>query len=301
MLNITLPGTGGTMPLKNRWLSSCILSLNGHSILIDCGEGTQIALKNTGHKFKSVDAICITHFHADHILGLPGFLLTMSNEGRTEPVTIFGPEGIEYVVKRLCVVAPYLTFDINFEEIKSFDSFYKKQLIITPFRTKHSIPCIGYPFEVNRVGKFNVQKAKQNNVPLSVWSVLQKQKSVTFDGKLYTSDMVLEGPRRGIKFTYCTDSRPTESIRNAAQGSDLFVCEGMYGDDGKILQAKEKGHMLFSEAARLAKDAGVDKLLLTHYSPSLEYPEKEIESAKSIFENTECGYDGKSIDLNFKD
>ena len=299
MLKVTLLGTSGTMPLKNRWLSSCLVTYNGHSILIDCGEGTQIACKCSGNKFKPIDVICITHFHADHISGLPGLLLTMSNEGRTEPVTIIGPRGIERYVRALCMIAPNLQFDIELVEYSPDFSFKVDDMIIRAFPLRHSVFCIGYVIDLPRAGKFDVEKAKKNNVPLKVWSALQKNECVEFEGVKYTPDMVLGEQRKGIKLTYCTDTRPVRSIVENASGSDLFICEGMFGDEEKGLRAKESGHMLVSEAAKLALEANAARLWLTHYSPSLTEPEEYIDNARAIFPDTELGFDGKTETLRF--
>ena len=299
MLKVTLPGTGGTVPMKNRWLSSCLLSSNGHSVLIDCGEGTQIALKCAEQKVKPIDTICITHFHADHISGLPGLLLTMSNEGRTEPITIAGPVGVGNVVRSLCVIAPQLPYRVDFIEYEKGLCFKSADIIIKAFPLRHSIPCIGYSFELKRSGKFDTEKAKLNNVPLPAWSRLQKMEEVEYNGRVYTPDMVLGAERKGIKVTYATDTRPTSAIYENALDSDLFICEGMFGDNDLLSHAKEKRHMLFSEAASLAVSAKAKKLWLTHYSPSLKEPEEYIQNALDIFPFTECGFDGKTIDLQF--
>ena len=302
MIRVTLLGTGGTMPLKNRWLSSCLLSVFGHSVLIDCGEGTQIALKWAGQKSKPIDVICFTHFHADHISGLPGFLLTMSNEGRTEPLTMIGPVGLETIVRALCLIAPNLTFDIRFIEIPSDGTIIQSEpLTITPFRVRHGVPCLGYCFELKRAGKFDKEKALKNEVPLKVWSKLQHQDSVTYNGVVYTSDMVLGAPRKGLKVTYTTDTRPVKNIAVHAAGSDLLICEGMFAEEDKLERAIETGHMLFSEAAGIASQAQVKKLWLTHYSPSLEYPEEGLSFASAVFPQTECGFDGKTEDLLFEE
>ena len=302
MIRVTLLGTGGTMPLKNRWLSSCLLSVFGHSVLIDCGEGTQIALKWAGQKSKPIDVICFTHFHADHISGLPGFLLTMSNEGRTEPLTMIGPVGLVSIVRALCLIAPNLTFDIRFIEIPSDGTVIQSEpLTITPFRVRHGVPCLGYCFELKRVGKFDKEKALKNEVPLKVWSKLQHQDSVIYNDVVYTSDMVLGAPRKGLKVTYTTDTRPVKNIAVHAAGSDLLICEGMFAEEDKLERAIETGHMLFSEAAGIASQAQVKKLWLTHYSPSLEYPEEGLSFASAVFPQTECGFDGKTEDLLFEE
>lgn len=302
MLDVTLLGTGGMMPLKNRWLSSCLIKHMGHSILIDCGEGTQIALKQSENKFKPIDMICITHFHADHISGLPGFLLSMSNEGRTEPVTMIGPVGLKRVVQSLCIIAPNLPFELRcLEYPKEVQEFVFGDIKITPFHAEHGIPCLGYNLKLRRVGKFDTEKARKNHVPMKIWGQLQKQDTVIYEGKEYQSGMVLGSPRKGIKVTYCTDSRPTENIIAHARNADLLIYEGMFGDDKKLPRARETGHSLFSEAGELAKAAGVKKLWLTHYSPSLTEPAEYEEMIKSIFAGTELGYDGKQETIYFSE
>ncbi len=299
MLNVTMLGTGGMMPLKNRWLTSCIINSEGHSILVDCGEGTQIALKNTDCRLKPIDMICITHFHADHISGLPGFLLSMGNEGREEPVTIIGPKGIEQTVRSICVIAPNLPFEIKFAEAVGKNDLRCGSIEIVPFEVKHSTECVGYSFILPRRGKFNVEKAKMNDVPMKIWNSLQKYGEVEFEGKLYTYDMVSDGERHGIKVTYCTDTRPTGNIVKYAEHSDLFICEGLYYEPEKLDRAKKTGHMLYSEAAKLALKSGVKEMWLTHYSPAVTEPEAGIEQAKDIFPNTKCGYDGKTVTIPF--
>lgn len=300
MLRVTLPGTGGTMPRKDRWLSCCMLSLNGKSVLVDCGEGTQLALKFAGCKANTIDTICITHFHADHIAGLPGLLLTMSGESRTAPVTMIGPPGLNRCVRSLCVVAPNLPFEVRCVEFHNGDILPEKgKLTIKPFPVRHSIPTLGYSFSLRRSGVFEPQRAKQNEVPLHLWKVLQREESAEWNGRLFTPDMVLGPERRGLKVTYTTDTRPVPRISEEAADADLLICEGMYGSDDKLPRAKESGHMLFSEAALLAAKANVRRLWLTHYSPSLDDPTEYLAAATDIFPDTECGFDGKTIDLSY--
>lgn len=301
MVEVTLLGCGGMLPTKERWLTSCLISCQGHSILVDCGEGTQIALKCAGKKVKPIDLICITHFHADHISGLPGLLLSMGNEGREEPVTIAGPTGIVRTVQSLCVIAPNLPFEIKFVEMKQPETFNSVLLTVTPFELRHSIRCFGYSFTLPRIGKFNTEKAIRNGVPMCIWSRLQKNGKVEYENRLYDYSEVSDEPRKGLKVTYCTDSRPVENIAVHAENSDLFICEGLYYEPEKIERAKKTGHMLYSEAARLAKKANVKEMWLTHFSPAVTEPETGIDYARDIFPNTECGTDGKSIDLVFEE
>lgn len=300
MIDVTLLGTGGTMPLTKRRLSSAYLRLCGKGLLIDCGEGTQVALRECGYTFKPCGVMCFTHFHADHISGLPGFLLSMGNEGRSEPLHIIGPRGVREVVESLRIIAPELPFEIKFTELcDNVEYLSADGYKITAFRVKHNIPCYGYRFDIERAGKFNVDKAKANNVPMQAWSKLQKGLTVELDGVTYTRDMVLDAPRRGIAITYCTDSRPCRNIEQQATFADLFICEGMYGDDDKYERACESMHMTFREACEIADTARAERLWLTHFSPSLAEPEEFAEFADSLFKGAKVGYDGLSETIRF--
>lgn len=302
MLDICLLGTGGMMPLPHRWLTSLMARYNGTSILIDCGEGTQIAMKEKGWSPKPIDVICFTHFHADHISGLPGMLLTMGNAERTEPLLLIGPKGLTKIVNCLRVIAPELPFEIKCLEITepeqafAFDGFR-----IEAYRVNHNVICYGYSIVVDRIGKFDVERAQAFNIPRNCWNRLQKGEIIEIDGRTFTPDMVLGEARKGLKVTYCTDTRPTEGIVDHAKEADLFICEGMYGEPDKAQKAKEYKHMTFYEAAQMAKSAGVRELWLTHYSPSLIRPEEYMQEVREIFPNAVAAKDGRSIDLLFRE
>lgn len=301
MLDICLLGSGGMMPLPYRWLTSLMVRYNGSSLLIDCGEGTQIAIKEKGWSFKPIDVICFTHYHGDHISGLPGLLLTMGNAERKEPLTLIGPKGLERVVNALRVIAPELPFPIIFKEISGpEEEFFLNGYRLKAFRVNHNVPCYGYTLELDRAGKFQLEKAMELNIPKMYWSRLQKGETIADGNMTYTPDMVLGKQRKGIKLTYCTDTRPTQSIVDHAMYSDLFICEGMYGEKGKEAKAREYKHMTFYEAAKLAKAAEVKELWLTHYSPSLTYPEEFMEDVRKIFPAAKAGKDRKSVELDFE-
>lgn len=302
MLDVCLLGTGGMMPLPYRWLTSLMLRYNGSSLLIDCGEGTQIAIREKGWSFKPIDIICITHFHGDHISGLPGILLAMGNSDRTEPLYMIGPKGLEKVVNALRIIAPELPFDIKFIEItQPFEEVRMNGYVIRAFKVNHKITCYGYSVEIERAGMFDVAKAESAGIPKMFWNKLQKGEVVTYEDRLLTPDMVLGPARKGIKVTYTTDTRPTESIINNAKGSDLFICEGMYGEKGDVNNAVKYKHMTFEEAAKLAKAAEVNELWLTHYSPALGKPEIFMDSVRKIFPNAQPGKDKMSVELSFED
>lgn len=302
MLDVCLLGTGGMMPLPYRWLTALMVRYNGSSVLIDCGEGTQIAIKEKGWSFKPIDVICFTHYHGDHISGLPGLLLTMGNADRTEPLTLIGPKGLERVVNALRVIAPELPFSIKYVEITgSEQTFEMNGYRLKAFRVNHNVTCYGYSMEIDRAGKFDVDRANEAGIPQRYWGILQRGETVEDSGNIYTPDMVLGPPRKGIKVTYCTDTRPTDSIRENAKGSDLFVCEGMYGEKDKQKKAKEYKHMTFYEAAQIAKDAGVKEMWLTHYSPSLTRPEEYMDDVHKIFPGAVAAKDRRTVELVFSD
>ena len=300
MLDVCLLGTGGMMPLPYRALTSMMIRYNGSSILVDCGEGTQVAVKQQGWSFKPIDVILFTHFHADHISGLPGLLLTIGNAERKDPVLMVGPKRLERVVNSLRVIAPELPFEIQFKELtEEEEEFEICGLRANAYRVNHNVTCYGYSFELDRAGKFDVERARAQEVPMQIWNTLQKGMTIEVDGRLYTPDMVMGAPRKGLKVTYCTDSRPVKSISENAQGSDLFICEGMYGEKEKAAKAREYKHMTFQEAARLGREAAPREMWLTHYSPSLIRPDDYMDKVREIFPRAKAARDGWTAELGF--
>lgn len=302
MLDVCLLGTGGMMPLPYRWLTALMTRYNGKNVLIDCGEGTQIAMKERGWSPKPIDVMCFTHYHADHISGLPGMLLTMGNADRTETLTMIGPRGLARVVTALRVIAPELPFEIEYIELtESEQTIILDGFRIEAFRVNHNVVCYGYSIIIDRIGKFQLEKAMELGIEKKYWNRLQKGETVQVDNQIFTPDMVLGGPRKGLKLTYCTDTRPTESIVKNAGKADLFICEGMYGEPEKKEKAKEHKHMTFYEAADMAKRAEVTELWLTHFSPSLTKPEEYMNEVRKIFKKAAAGKDGKTAELLFEE
>ncbi|AOR23102.1 ribonuclease Z [Clostridium taeniosporum] len=315
MIDLCILGTTGGMPMVDKFLSSTLININGRKILIDCGEGTQVAMRKIGWGFKSLDLICITHSHGDHIIGLPGLLSTMGNSGRTEKVTIVGPKGINEVVTGLNVINPYLPYELEVIELennklnllvnKNNISLCKNEdkcnLVLSSLEVDHSATCLSYSFYIKRRPRFSVDKASKNNVPKSLWNRLQNGEIVNYDNKIYTPDLVLDNLRKGIKLSYVTDTRPTEAIPEFIKYSDLFICEGTYGSDDDIEKAIKNKHMTFRESATLAKKSECKELILTHFSPALANPEIFLENATNILTNTKIGYDGLIKNLKFID
>ena len=211
------------MPLPYRWLTSLMARYNGSAILIDCGEGTQIAMKEKGWSPKPIDIMCFTHYHADHIAGLPGMLLTMGNAEKTTPLLMIGPKGLARVVNALRVIAPELPFEIQYQEITEQEqTFQFDGFRIEAFRVNHNVICYGYNIVVERKGKFQLDKALALELDRKYWNRLQKGETIELPEGTYTPDMVMGEERKGIKVTYCTDSRPTDGIVKNAKDADLF-------------------------------------------------------------------------------
>ncbi len=301
-MDVCLLGTSGMMPLPYRFLTGMMARAEGSSLLIDCGEGMQIAIRKKGWSTKPIDVLCLTHFHADHCSGLPGLLLSMGNAERTEPLTIVGPKGVERIVSSLRVIAPELPFEIRYLELTE----KREEHVLGPFhlrafRVNHNIPCYGYTVSLPRAGKFQVDKAKALGLPVQMWGRLQRGETVEYEGRTYSPDMVMGGARRGLKVTYCTDSRPSTGIAEEARDADLFICEGMYGEADKLEKAKLHKHMTMQEAARMAAAAQPREMWLTHYSPSMNHPEEFMEEIRQIFPGARAGRDGMTAELRFDD
>ncbi len=295
MLEVALVGTGGTMPLPDRWLSSVLLRYGRHLVLFDCGEGTQISLRALGWGLKDIDLILISHVHADHIAGLPGLLLTQANSGRAEPVQIVGPPGFQIVLAGLMVIAPHLPFEVRCREMESGDSIRLDDLRATCVVAEHHVPCLAYRIDVPRGRRFLPERARALNVPIQDWRRLQRGERVD---AVDPTD-VLGPPRPGLSVGLVTDTRPTDAIAALVSRVDLLVCEGTFGSDTDQVRAVERAHMTFREAALLAKHADARKLVLTHFSPSVVEPDSFVDNAREVFAETVTGRDHLVLSLRF--
>ena len=290
------------MPLPYRKLTALMTRYNGSNLLIDCGEGTQVAIREKGWSVHDLDVICFTHYHADHISGLPGLLLTLGNADRTKPVHMIGPKGLERVVNALRTIAQELPFPIEYHEITEKEQdFEMNGYCIHAFRVNHNVTCYGYTLEIKRQGRFDVERARRQEIPQKFWSRLQKGEIIEDGDRVLTPEMVLGPQRKGIKLTYCTDTRPVPIIAECAKHADLFICEGMYAEKEKEAKARQYKHMTFYEAADLAKRAEVTEMWLTHYSPSLTRAESYMDEVHKIFPAASLGKDGRSVELEFEE
>jgi ribonuclease Z len=302
MLDICLLGCGGSMPVPYRYLTSLLVNYKGKKVLVDCGEGTQVSMKMVGWGFKSIDVICFTHSHADHVVGFPGLLLTIANSGRTEPLTIICPAGFTAIIEGLRVLCPYLPYELSIIEASdSGISMFKFEGIdIHTLPVDHTTACLAYSFHIKRARRFDADKARERGIPVLLWNSLQKGDTVFYEGMEYTPDMVLGEERKGLKLSYFTDTRPIPELTDFVKESDLLIAEGMYGEASDLEKAVENKHMLFSEAARIAKDSASKELWLTHFSPSLTEPQLFLENAAAVFPNTIIGEDRLTKTLDFK-
>lgn len=302
MIDVLLLGTSGMHPTADRWLSSALLRCGSELILFDCGEGTQIPWRRSHWGFKRVSTICITHWHADHIGGLPGILFSIANAGRTDPVTLYGPIGIGRIVEGLRVIAPHLTFPLDIVELGAGETFrLGKDLSGRVVLGEHGLPSLAYRLDLHRARRFNRAKAEALSIPTRLWRTLQEGQDVAWEGGMATADDILMPPRPGLAFGFVTDTRPLGGHRDLMRDVDLLICEGTYGDPADSSKAIEWGHMTFTEAATLARDAEAKRLWLTHFSPGLKEPERWLPEATAIFPETTVGYGGLTASLSFAD
>ena len=300
MIDLLLLGNGAMMPLPQRWLSSLLVRVDRSLILFDCGEGTQIPWRTFHWGFKRLDAICLTHHHADHIAGLPGLFYTVANAGRTEPMTIYGPPGTIEIVRGLRVIAPDLPYDMIVQEVAGGSTFaLPGGLEARAEWGVHRIPVLAYRVEKPRLRAFDAEKAKALGIPREAWNALRLGEAVTVDGVEIAADAVLGPPRRGVSFAFVTDTRPTPELVSLARDVDLLVCEGTYGDDADAGKAERHGHMTFSEAATLARDAGAGALWLTHFGAGTPDPAAFLDRATAVFPRTVIGVSGLTGQLAF--
>ena len=299
MVTVTLVGCGGTQPLPERALSALAVTAGGGSVLIDCGEGTQAACRRHGVNLFRVDAVLLTHYHGDHIFGLPGLWQTMAGMGRTAPLLLAGPPGLDRVLRAFLAVAGPLPFPLQpLEMERCRGAFEAGAFKVEAFPLKHRVDCCGYALNLLRAGKFDPDRARAAGVPLALWSRLQSGESVGG----YTPDLVLGPPRRGLKIVYGADTRPCPALEHAAQDADLLCMDATYADDADAAKAKLYGHATCRQAGELAAKANARRLWLTHYSAAVTETGDDtpgLAAARESFAAAEGGFDGKRIELYF--
>jgi ribonuclease Z len=310
MLDVCLLGTGGTIPLPRRRLSATLVRVGGGLVLLDCGEGTQVALRDRSWGLRHLKAILITHVHADHVLGLPGLLLSLgfSGKGADEPLTVYGPPPLEDVLRGLLVVAPRLPYPLHVVTLSGGETFPLeglKDVRASCIGVEHDVPCLAYSLSVPRAPRFDAERAQALGLPVTEWGRLQSGQSVRSGGRTIEPEEVLGPNRRGLRLVLVTDTTLTpgavEFVKAGGEGADLLIAEGMYGSEEDKPVRWESLHMTFAEAATLARDGGARRLWLTHFGPSLEDPSAHLDRATAVFPATVVGSDGLTETLKFEE
>lgn len=306
MLDITLLGTSALLPLPGRAETAAALNCCGHTILFDCGEGTQTAARAAHVSLLKAELIALTHYHGDHIFGLPGLLSTMSVLGRTEPLTLIGPAGIRQTLSPILELVGPTSYELRLMELPEtgvrlceITPGWPEEMRISAFPTDHTVLSQGYTVTLERAGRFLPERAAALNVPKNLWGRLQKGEAVPVGDVRITPEQVLGAPRRGLKFVFSGDTRPCDALTGAAKGADLLICDATYGENEQAGLAHGHGHMTFSQAAETAARAGVRRLWLAHYSQMIKDPAEYLPIARAIFPAAECGEDGMSTRLEF--
>jgi len=287
-IDVIFLGTGGSLPTKERGLPSVALRRDGELIIIDCGEGTQRQMMQTGVGFNRPTAILISHLHGDHILGLPGLLQTMSSLARDKPLDLYGPKGIasflDLIYKPLGYPANY---QIRVKELGPGDEVDRGDYTIKTALAKHDILCLAYAIaEKERPGRFHPEKAKRLGVPEGpLWGDLQHGKPVKLEKKLIRPQDVVEPARPGLKIVYAIDTRPADAVKQLAKGADLLIHDGGFAEERRP-KAQEYYHSTAREAAQLAKSAGVKRLALVHISAVTRDDSVLLREARRIFRQT---------------
>jgi len=305
MLRITFLGTGGSTPTPNRNPSAIAVNREGELMLFDCGDGTQRQMMRakTG---MTLNSIFVTHFHADHVLGIPGLLQTMALQGRKEPLEIYGPRHVDKFLYHLMALGyAGRSFEVKAIELKPGDVVKRPEYEIRAIKTVHNIVSIGYVLEeAMRPGRFNRERAIELGIkPGPLFSELQSGHSISVNGKVVRPEQVLGPPRPGRKIVYTGDTRPCESVIEASKDADLLIHEGTLSEETQRY-AIDYMHSTAAEAAEVAKKASVRKLILTHISASysdLGSASKLEEEARGVFENTEVARELMTIEIPYRD
>ncbi|HEX8173105.1 MAG TPA: ribonuclease Z [Thermoanaerobaculia bacterium] len=278
-IRLVFLGTSSGTPTRERNVAAVAVSLDATLLLFDCGEGTQHRLLDAPVRSGALEAIFITHLHGDHVYGLPGLLATLSMNGRTRALTLCGPEGLpEYVEATLRTTHHHPSFELRFASLPyRGDGF---TVIAAPL--EHSVPCLGYcVVEDDRPGRFDPSRAAALGIaPGPAYAELVRANDPRVTGPL----------RRGRRIAYITDTRPCAAAVELARGADVLVHESTYAND-LAAEAHERFHSTAEGAARIAAEAGVQRLILTHFSARYGDAATLVEEARSVFANTEAASD----------
>lgn len=301
-LTVTFLGTGAACPSVDRNVASIALTREGETMLLDCGEGTQRQMMRYGVGF-TFREVYFTHYHADHILGLTGLLRTMGLQDRTAPVMLYGPRGAERVLgAALALGIERNRFPVEIVEVKAGDRVPHAQYDMVAFEADHRADTIGWALvEHERLGRFDPERARALGIPEGpLWGKIHKGDAVTLDDGRTVTPAELVGPtRRGRTVVYSGDTRPSPHVAAMARRADLLIHEATFSSE-ELARAEETGHSTAAQAARIAAEAEVVQLVLTHISPrySREAPELLAE-ARAVFANVIVAKDGMTLDVPY--
>jgi ribonuclease Z len=299
-LDLVFFGTSGSVPTAQRAPSALLVRRGGERLLFDCGEGTQRQLLRSSVGLVELREVFVSHYHADHYLGLPGMLKTFALRGRELPLTIYGPPGLKELFGALRRVFGKLTYPLELEELRPGDVIERPEYNLVTFPVAHAVQSLGFALvEHPRPGRFDVEGADALGVPSGPErGLLQAGESVTLDdGRVVTPDEVLGPPRAGRKIVLSGDTAPSTTVLEAARGAEVLVHEATFLDEERD-RAQETGHATALEAAEIARDADVGLLALTHLSNRYFGPEVARE-ARTIFPETVVPKDFDVIDVPF--
>jgi len=299
-LDVVFVGTSGSMPTAQRAPTATLVRRGGERLLFDCAEGTQRQLLRSDVGLVELREVFLTHFHADHFLGLPGMLKTFALRGRELPLTIYGPRGLVDLMGSLRRIFGRLTYPYELVELEPGDALERSGYRLEPFAARHGHSALGYALvEEERPGRFDVATADGLGVPSGAErGTLQRGEPVTLaDGRVVTAEQVLGPARAGRTLVLSGDTAPAESIAVAARGADVLVHEATFCED-EAERARETDHSTAAEAARIALDAGVKLLALTHLSSRYSAGDVERE-AREIFPETVVPRDFDVIEIPF--
>jgi ribonuclease Z len=304
-LSIRLLGTSASRPTIERNVASLAVHREGETLMFDCGEGTQRQMMRWGVSF-ALEDIFFTHMHTDHLLGVIGLMRTMALQGRTERLRLWGPRGAARVLKRAEALGfERMSFPVEIAEIEAGQSLARTGYAISAFAVDHrGAASLGFALvEEDRKGRFNPDLAREIGIPEGpLWGEIHRGKAVTLGDGRVIEPSVLVGPKRPGRTVVVTgDTRPCAATIEAARGADLLIHESTFGDE-EAERAVETGHSTAREAAQVAREAGVRRLVLTHFSARYSRDAGELErEARSVFSETLIGRDGTEIDVPFRD
>ena len=304
MIRLTFLGTGAAVPSVERNVSALMLEREGEAFLFDCGEGTQRQMMRYAVGFTLAD-VFISHFHADHTLGLPGLLRTMGLQGRTAPLTLHGPPGARRALGDLVTLGMERPkFPVEIIELAPGDRVARGEFDIVTTAADHKGKCLGFALvEHDRLGRFDPAIARELGIPEGpLWGRIHRGEAVTLeDGRRVEPDALVGPPRAGRRVTLSGDSAPCVAITDLARDADLLVHEATFGEDERD-RARETRHATAREAAMVAREAGARRLVLTHISPrySREAPELLAE-AREVFAETTIARDGMVVEVPYRE